>query len=95
MDEANAAPPTLASEAFGAVVEAGVAVLLAEPWRIARIIRGAQTMTLHELAAEIARKRRAGPPVDINRAIAFAQLARAAKSPGFAEIWAAWREERE
>ena len=81
---AEAALPALA-----AIVEAGAAILAAEPWRAARIIRGADAMTVHELAAQLARRRRAPPPADLNRAIGMAQLALALKSPRFCAIWAA------
>ena len=40
----------------------GRAILIAEPWRVARIIRGAETMTFDELAAEIARTARQARP---------------------------------
>jgi hypothetical protein len=89
-----AAERTYATRAAGsvaAVVEAGALILIAEPWRIARIVRAADDMTAEELAGEIARRRRLAPPADINRAIAFAQLALALKSPRFCMIWAAWR----
>jgi hypothetical protein len=83
---AEAAYPALA-----AIVDAGASILLAEPWRVARIIRGADKMTIHELAAQLAR-RGGGPPADLNRAIALAQLALALKSPTFCATWAARRE---
>ena len=91
----EAALATGAARAVAAVVEAGAAILIAEPWRIARIVRDADDMTEDELGAEIARRRSAGPPADMNRAIAFAQLALAMKAPKFGAAWAAWRSGRD
>jgi hypothetical protein len=86
---AEATYPALAAKALAAIVETGASILVAEPWRVARIIRGADDMSIHELAAQLARRRRAGPPADLNRAIALAQLALVLKSPGFCTMWAA------
>ena len=89
---AEATYPALAAKALAAIVETGASILVAEPWRVARIIRGADDMSIHELAAQLARRRRAGPPADLNRAIGMAQLALALKSPRFCAIWAARRD---
>jgi len=89
---AEATFPTLAANALAAIVEAGASILVAEPWRVARIIRGADEMTVHELSEQLARRRCAGPPTDLNRAIAMAQLALALKSPRFRARWAARRD---
>jgi hypothetical protein len=77
-----------AASAVEAVVEAGAKRLIAEPWRVARIVRGAEAMTFQELAAEAARRRALPPNPDFNRALAFAQLSRALKSPAFAASFA-------
>jgi hypothetical protein len=77
-----------AAGAIEAIVEAGARRLIAEPWRVARIIRGAYAMTFRELAAESARRRALPPPADFNRALALAQLARALEAPSFAEAFA-------
>jgi hypothetical protein len=80
----------LASGAVAAVIDAGAKILIAEPWRAARIIRGAEALTFDELATHFAR-RRAAPFADFNRAIAFAQLGRALESPYFRTAWDEWR----
>jgi hypothetical protein len=80
-----------ASSAIGAIIEAGASLFIAEPWRIARIIRGADDMMIDELMGRVAKRRRAGPPADINLAIAVAQLSLALKSPLFLTAWADWR----
>ena len=79
-----------AAGAIEAIVEAGARLLIAEPWRVARIIRGADAMTYRELTAEAARRRALPPPGDFNRALALAQLARALDAPSFAAAFAAW-----
>jgi hypothetical protein len=76
-----------AQKAVQATIQAGAAALIAEPWRVERIIRGAETMTFQELAREVARRRALPPPADFNRALALAQLARALQRPGFAACW--------
>jgi hypothetical protein len=78
-------------QSFSNDQKAGAKLLIAEPWRAARIVRGAGAMMLSELAAEAARRRTMPPPVDFNRALALAQLARALEAPSFAEAFAAWR----
>jgi hypothetical protein len=77
-----------AADAVEAVVEAGARLLIAEPWRVARIIRGADAMTYRELTAETARRRALPPPADFNRVLALAQLARALEAPPFAAAFA-------
>ena len=79
-----------AAGAIEAIVAAGARLLIAEPWRIARIIRGADAMTYRELTAEAARRRVFPPPSDFNRALALAQLARTLEAPSFAAAFAAW-----
>jgi hypothetical protein len=81
----------LAADKIAAIIEAGVRTLVAEPWRVARIVRAADEMTIDELAAQMARRRRAAPPADLNRAIALAQLSRALNSPQFRAAWAKFR----
>jgi hypothetical protein len=76
-----------AAKALAAVIEAGARILVAEPWRAARIVPGAGEMTIDELAGHLARRRRARP-TDFNRAIAFAQLSLALKAPQFRGAWA-------
>jgi hypothetical protein len=83
-----------ADSALASVIDAGAAILLEQPWRVARVIRGARAMTFDQLA-EAARRPRATPPADFNRAIALAQVARALKSPAFRAAWARWREAAE
>jgi hypothetical protein len=88
------AAPDLAAPASGAlakVIEAGARRFIAEPWRIARLMRGANEMSAPELCAGLARRRRAGPPADLNLAIAWAQLSAALKAPAFEAAWRAWR----
>ena len=80
-----------ADDALAAIVDAGARALLREPWRAARIIPGADNLTVEELAAAMARKSRAGPPADFNAAIALAQLAVALKSWQFRAVWTDWR----
>jgi hypothetical protein len=77
-----------AAGAVGAIIDAGAKLLIAEPRRVGRVIRGAEQMTLDELAAEAARRRVGPPPADFNRALALAQLARALETPDFAAAWA-------
>ena len=86
----HAEATTIAAGALAAVIEAGAKILVAEPWRAGRIMPGAADMTFDELLSAFAR-RRAAPLVDINRAIAFAQLARALESFRFRTAWDAWR----
>jgi hypothetical protein len=76
-----------AASAVEAIVEAGAGLLIAETWRVARIIRGADRLTFEDLAAEIARRRALPSPADFNRALALAQLARAVERPAFAASW--------
>jgi hypothetical protein len=80
--------PRLAEKAIEAAIQAGAAILAGEPWRVARIIRGADGMTLQELAAEVSRRRALPPSSDFNRALALAQLSCALNRPGFAAGWA-------
>jgi hypothetical protein len=89
-------PPTIVYErdlkaravnAIEAVVTAGAALLIAEPWRASRIIRGADRLTFDELAAEVSRRRALPPAADFNRALALAQLVRAIDEPAFAAAW--------
>jgi hypothetical protein len=90
----SAVPGELASRAAGAVeavIEAGAARLIAEPWRVNRIIRGAEGLTLEQLRAKIAWRRALPPPADFNRALALAQLARALDEPSFAATWSSER----
>lgn len=77
-----------AASAIEAIIEIGARLLIAEPWRVARIIRGAHAMTYSELTAEAARRRALPPPSDFNRALALAQLARALEAPSFAAAFA-------
>jgi hypothetical protein len=81
---------TRAAGALAAVVRSGARILEDEPWRIARIVRGADAMTIAELRAHVERRRRAGLPADHNLAIALAQLSLALEAPTFDEIWVAW-----
>jgi hypothetical protein len=73
--------------AIEAIVEAGARLLIDEPWRVGRIIRGADGMTLRQLADEATRRRALAPPTDFNRALALAQLNRALEAPRFALAW--------
>lgn len=80
-----------AAAAIAAVIEAGARLFIAQPWRVARVLRGADAMSARELRACLARRRQAGAPADLNLALALAQLAHAAQAPAFAAAWAAWR----
>ena len=80
-----------AAAAIEAVIEAGAARLIAEPWRVNRIIRGAEGLALEQLRAKIAWRRALPPPADFNRALALAQLARALDKPSFAATWSSER----
>ena len=80
----------LAANALAAIVDAGAKALIAEPWRASRIIRGAQHLSIEELAAQATRRRRAAPS-DLNQAIALAQLSRALQSTLFRDAWTKWR----
>ena len=82
---------TRASRSIETIVEAGAALLIAEPWRVGRIVRGAESLTLTELRNEAARRRSFGAPADFNRSLAFAQLARALERQAFATAWTKWR----
>ena len=90
----SVADQNLAAPAFSAlvaIIEAGGEILIAQPWRVARIIRKADVMTIDEVASHVARRRRAGPLADLNTAIALAQLSHALKSPRFRAAWVDWR----
>jgi hypothetical protein len=87
--DADALEP-IAVNALAAIIDAGVQALVAEPWRVGRIIGGAQNLDIDELAARTARRHRAAP-TDLNRAIALTQLSRALKSPLFRDAWTNWR----
>lgn len=76
-----------ASAAVEAIIEAGAARLIAEPWRVNRIICGAERLTLEQLRTKLAWRRALPPPADFNRALALAQLARALDEPSFAATW--------
>jgi hypothetical protein len=80
----------IAANALAAIIDAGAQALMTEPWRVGRIIGGAQNLTIDELGAQAARRRRAAP-ADLNRAIALAQLSLALKSPLFGAAWTNWR----
>jgi hypothetical protein len=80
-----------ADDALAAVVAAGAGSLIAEPWRVARIIGGADAMTIDELTRQAARRRRTGPSGDLNVAVALAQLNFALASPCFRAAWTHWR----
>ena len=80
---------SVAANALAAIIDAGAQALIAQPWRAGRIIGGAQHLTVDELAARTARRRRAAT-VDLNQAIALAQLSRALKSPLFRYAWTNW-----
>jgi hypothetical protein len=87
--ESESAPSARAVSAIDAVVAAGAALLIAEPRRASRIIRGADRLTFDALAAEVARRRALPPAADFNRALALAQLVRALEQPAFAAAWPA------
>jgi hypothetical protein len=94
----EASPPAnalsrAARAAIAAVVEAGADALVAEPWRVRRIIRGSDELRFDELAARVAQRRRAPSPNDVNSALALAQLERALHRPSFQAAWANWRQE--
>jgi hypothetical protein len=94
MVSSSAVSQALASRAAAAIealIEAGAARLIAEPWRTNRIIRRAEGMTHDQLRTEVARRRALPPPTDFNRALALAQLARALDQPGFAAAWSSSR----
>ncbi|HLW90324.1 MAG TPA: hypothetical protein VKS78_03355 [Roseiarcus sp.] len=76
-----------AKAAVEAVIVAGAKLLIEEPWRVSRIIRGADAMTFPELAAETKRRRALSSPADFNRALALGQLARALEAPAFVVAW--------
>ena len=80
--------PRLAEKPIQSAIQAGAAILAVEPWRVGRIIRGADGMTFQELATEASRRRALPPPADLNRALALAQLICALERPGFAACWA-------
>ncbi len=77
-----------AAAAVEAIVETGAALLIAEPWRASRIVRGAESLSFEALRREVARRRALPPPADFNRALALAQLARALDREAFAAAWA-------
>jgi hypothetical protein len=79
-----------AASAVAAVVDVGAEILVREPWRVGRIVRRADEMTIEELADHTAR-RRLTPPADLNLAIAIAQLSFALASPRFRAAWTKWR----
>ena len=79
-----------ASAALAAAIEAGARLFIAEPWRVGRLIRGADTMTVGELRAHVERRGRAGAPADLNQAIALAQLRLALEAPTFEAAWSGW-----
>jgi hypothetical protein len=85
---ADPAVAALAADAIAAIIDAGARTLIAQPWQVARIVRRAGEMTIEELTAHIARRRRATPPADLNLAIAIAQLSCALNSPKFRAAWA-------
>jgi hypothetical protein len=84
-----------AAEGVEAVIEAGAALLVAQPWRVNRIIRGAESLSFDELAGEAARRRALPPSSDFNRALALAQLGRALKRPAFQEAWGRFAKPRD
>jgi hypothetical protein len=84
----------LARCAVASVVHAGASILGREPWRVARIVRGAEAMTIGEIRAHGARRRRGAPPADLNLAIALAQLSLALAAPSFEAVWMAWLSSR-
>ena len=84
---ADPAVVALAADALAAIIDAGARTLIAQPWRVARIVRRAEEMTIEELTAHIARRRRTTPPADLNLAIAIAQLSCAVNSPKFRAAW--------
>ena len=83
------------ARALAAVVEAGAKILIEEPWRVSRILPAADQMTIEDLVGQIAGSSRAGPPADLNRAIALAQLHVALKSARFHLAWTRWRDRSE
>jgi hypothetical protein len=90
----DGAVETAAADALAAIVSAGARLLEREPWRVMRIVRGAESMSMAELVAEMARRRRIGPPADLNLAIATAQLNAALRAPQFALAWSQWLADR-
>ena len=91
-DEAFAATAT---GSLAEIVEAGARILIGEPWRVSRIVPGADAMTIDDLVAQVARRCSAGAPADIDRAIALAQLHAALRSSRFHSAWAHWRGQSE
>jgi hypothetical protein len=83
-----------ASTALAAIIASGARLFIAEPWRVARLVRDADGMSTPELCAWLARRRRAGPPADLNLAIALAQLSLALEEPAFEAAWGAWLSSR-
>jgi hypothetical protein len=84
-----------AARSIATLVEAGARILAEEPWRVSRILPGADGMTIEELVGQVARRCRAGAPADLNRAIALAQLRVALQSAQFPSVWARWRRQSE
>ena len=68
----------------------GCAALCREPWRAARIIPNATTMSLGALAIELAR--RLPRTTDFNRRMAMLQLRAAFDVAAFREAWGEMRE---
>jgi|HubBroStandDraft_3_1064219.scaffolds.fasta_scaffold135569_2 hypothetical protein len=88
---AEAAMPAAATDSIEAIIAAGAALLVREPWRADRIIRGAQYMTSRELELTCNRFL-AHRPGDLNRTLALLQLRRATDSPLWGPAWAAYKE---
>jgi hypothetical protein len=84
-----------AASSLAAVVEAGVKILIEQPWRVARIVPGADRMTIDGLVGHIARRGRADAAAEFDRSIALAQLHAALKSRRFHLAWARWRRQSE
>jgi hypothetical protein len=75
------------------IVSAGAREFVWQPWRVRRLIANADMMGVAELRQAVKDRGRLRRPVDMNTALALAQLARALDNPGFESAWAAERQQ--
>jgi len=92
-DTAEAMMVSTAQSTVNDIVSAGAGEFVRNPWRVRRLIANADMMGVAELRQAVKDRGRVRRPVDMNTALALAQLARALDNPEFEAAWAMERQQ--
>ena len=93
LDSAISAMPSAAQSAVDAIIDAGAREFCRDPWRLRRLVPNADLMGILELRRAVADRARVRRPVDMNMALALAQLTKALSMPEFDAAWQAERQQ--